>query len=232
MVNVWVDEYKLSFGQLPVENKDNEITAIPQPAELTDCAGSVVSIDAMGCQKEITAKIRQQKADYVIALKAGQDLLYGQAVDFMEKRKQTLPAYTTLDKARDRGEQRTIYVASSIALADQAGQWQDLKSLVMVERTRLVNEKARTQTRFYISSLSDKTPQQYTRGDWVIENQLHWQLDFTFREDDNRVKKDNAPASLHLIRKWALHLLQKDEDKISLKRERKLAETISVCSKY
>lgn len=226
MVNVWVAEYKLSFGQLEVEKKSNEITAIPELIDLIECAHSVISIDAMGCQKEITAKIIDHKADYVIALKANQGLLYEQVVDFMEKTKSALPAYTTLDKAHNRGEERTIYVANSIDLVDQADQWQGLRSLLMVERTRLTNDKVQTQTQFYISSLSEKTPQhyeQYTRGHWAIENQLHWQLDFTFREDDNRVRKDNAPANLHLIRKWALHLLYKDEDKISLKRKRKKA---------
>ncbi len=96
----------------------------------------------------------------------------------------------------------------------------------MVERTRLVGEKIETNTQLYISSLAQRMPSEfepYMRGHWGIGNHLHWQLDFTFREDDNRVKKDNGPANLHLIRKWVLHLLQKDEEKTSLKRKRKKA---------
>jgi len=226
LVNVWSDELRLSFGQLEVDKKSNEITAIAALIDLIDCAGSVVSIDAIGCQKEIVAKIREEKAEYVIALKANQGTLYEQATDFMEKRKAVLPASTSMDKAHDRGEKRTIYVANDIQLVEQAQEWKDLQSLVMVERIRLVGEKIETNTQLYISSLAHKTPSEYepyTRGHWGIENHLHWQLDFTFREDDNRVKKDNGPANLHLIRKWALHLLQKDEEKISLKRKRKKA---------
>lgn len=129
MVNVWGDEYKLSFGQLQADKKSNEITVMPDLTDLIECAGSVSSIDTMGCQKQLAAKGCQKqiaakiiacKADYVIALKANQGLPYKQVTDFMEKRKATLPAYPTVDKAHERGEKRTIYLADSIALVDQA----------------------------------------------------------------------------------------------------------------
>lgn len=226
MVNVWVEEYKVSFGQFQVETKSNEITAIPQVLELVECEGSVVSIDAIGCQKAILETIRGKKADYVIALKANQGTLYEQVADFISKRKTQLPCYTCLDKAHNRGEERSLYLATAIDLVDEAQEWKDVNSLLLVERKRVIGDTIETSRQYYISSLTLPQPkdyQAYVRGHWSIENHLHWQLDFTFQEDNNRLRKDNAPANLHLIRKWALHLLYKDPDKISLKRKRKKA---------
>jgi len=226
MVNVWVEDYKLSFRQQQVEEKSNEITAIPQILEMVDCGGSVITIDAIGCQKAIVEEIREQEADYVIALKANQGALYEQVVDFIDKRKAQLPVYTSLEKGHNRGEERKLYLATAIDLVDEAQQWKDLNGLLLVERKRVIGDKVQTCSQYYISSLTLSQPkdyQVYVRGHWSIENHLHWQLDFTFREDDNRVRKDNGPANLHLIRKWALHLLYKDTDKISLKRKRKKA---------
>lgn len=225
MVNVWVDEVSLSFGQYQVDAKSNEITAIPKLLDAVDCQGSVVTIDAIGAQQAIVEKIIQKQADYVIALKANQGVLYEQATDFMEKNQAQLPVYETLDKDHGRGEQRRVYVAQNIALVDEAESWTNLRSLAMVERIRHTDKGMKRQLQYYMSSLIP-TPEQmakYVRGHWAIENNLHWQLDFTFREDDSRLKKDNGPANLHLVRKWALHLLKKDPQKISLKRKRKKA---------
>lgn len=226
MVNVWVEQYKLSFGQQQVEQKSNEITAIPQVLEMVDCRGSVITIDAIGCQKAIVEELREQEADYVIALKANQGALYEQVVDFMTKSKAQLPVYSSLEKGHNRGEERKLYLATAIDLVDEAQHWKELNSLLLVERKRVIGDKVQTSSQYYISSLTLSQPkdyQTYVRGHWSIENHLHWQLDFTFKEDDNRVRKDDAPANLHLIRKWALHLLYKDTDKISLKRKRKKA---------
>jgi predicted transposase YbfD/YdcC len=226
MVNVWVEEFKLSFGQQQVEKKSNELTAIPQVLEMVDCQGSVITIDAIGCQKSIVETIRGKQADYIIALKANQGVLYEQVADFMGKRIAQLPSYSSREKNHNRGEERKLYLATAIELVDQAQQWKDLNSLLLVERKRVVGDKIETSIQYYISSLTLSQPkdyERYVRGHWSIENHLHWQLDFTFKEDDNRVRKDNAPANLHLIRNWALHLLYKDPDKISLKRKRKKA---------
>ena len=225
MVNVWVDEHSLSFGQYQVEAKSNEIKAIPQLLNAVDCQDSVITVDAIGAQKEIVKKIRDKQADYVIALKANQGGLYEQVADFMDKQHSQLPVYERLDKDHGRGEERRVYLAQDIALVDEAEQWQDLRSLAMVERIRHTSKGVSRQVQYYISSL-ETTPEQmahYVRGHWAIENKLHWQLDFTFKEDDSRVRKDNGPANLHLVRKWALHLLKKDPQKISIKRKRKKA---------
>ena len=114
MVNVWVEEYSVSFGQLAVEEKSNEITAIPALLEAIDCQGSIVSIDAIGCQQEIVEKIRDKQAHYVIALKANQGSLYEQVVDFMQKNKPALAYHQQLDKAHGRAEERRLYIAQAI----------------------------------------------------------------------------------------------------------------------
>lgn len=231
MVNVWVDELAVSFGQMQVEEKSNEITAIPQLLDTVDCRGSVVSIDAMGCQKDIAGKIVDQQADYVIALKTNQGSLYEQVADFLQKRKEALPVFHSLDKGHGRGEQRRVYLAQDIALVDEAANWPSLHSLLLVERERITAQgKVQSQQQYYISSLIGASPETcsaYVRGHWGIENGLHWQLDFTFREDACRVRRDSGPANLHLIRKWALYLLRKDPAKISLKRKRKKASRSS-----
>ncbi len=226
MVNVWVDELGLSFGQYQIEAKSNEIIAIPKLLNAFDCQDSVVTIDAIGAQKAIVDKIRDKQADYVIALKANQGSLYEQVADFMNRNKTQLPVHQAIDKEHGRGEERKVYVAHDIDLIDDAEQWTDLRSVVMVEPIRYTTDgNAKQQMQYYISSLEQPPEQmaQYVRGHWAIENKLHWQLDFTFREDDSRVRKDSGPANLHLIRKWALYLLKKDPRKISIKRKRKKA---------
>jgi len=226
MVNVWVHDLGLSFGQQQVDQKSNEITAIPALLDLVDCKGSVVTIDAMGCHKEIVEKISGKGADYVIALKANQGALYEEVHDFMLNRTDALAQHTSMDKAHGRGEIRKVWLCQKLDLMEECARWKDLKTLVMIQRTRLIGNQVQEQTQFYISSLSHPAPDlfaQYIRNHWSIENNLHWQLDVTFKEDDAKVRHQNAIINLHQIRKWALYLLQKDPDKISIKRKRKKA---------
>jgi predicted transposase YbfD/YdcC len=226
MVNVWVEEYDLSFGRLAIEEKSNEITAIPALLNTIDCRGSIITIDAIACQRKIVEKIREKQAHYLIALKANQGKLYEQVADFMQKNKPSLTSYRQMDKAHGRGEERNVYIAQCIDLVEETQQWLDLHTLIMVERKRSLAAKEQTQTVFYISSLLETDPRlysQYVRGHWAIENGLHWQLDVTFGEDQARLRKDKGPVNLHLIRKWALHLLKQEPSSISIKRKRKKA---------
>jgi predicted transposase YbfD/YdcC len=226
MINVWVEEYSLSFGQLAVEEKSNEITAIPALLDTIDCKGSIITIDAIGCQQDIVKKIRDKQAHYLIALKANQGALYEQAADFMQRNKTLLVSFRQIDKAHGRGEERKVYIAQSIDLVEAREQWADLHTLVMVERKRILAGKEQTQTILYISSLLETDPQlyaQYVRGHWAIENELHWQLDVTFGEDQAKLRKDSGPVNLHLVRKWSLHLLKQESSSISIKRKRKKA---------
>lgn len=226
MVNVWVEEHSLSFGQVAVAEKSNEITAIPALLDTIDCQGSIISIDAIGCQQQIIEKIRDKQAHYMIALKTNQGVLYEQVAHFMQRNKATLPFDLQLDKAHGRGEERKVYIARAIDLVEEREKWPDLHTIVMVERKRILAGKEQKQTIFYISSLLETDPQvysQYVRGHWAIENGLHWQLDVTFGEDQARLRKDKGPINLHLIRKWSLHLLKKEPSSISIKRKRKKA---------
>lgn len=226
MVNVWVCEDGLSFGQLKVEKKSNEIVAIPEILKAIDCKGSVISIDAIGCQKEIVSILREKEADYVIGLKRNQGELYDQARDFMTRNKEKLPSTTLVEKDHGRGEIRKVYVADKIDLIDERDNWKDLKSVIMIERTRIIGEETQVSTGFYISSLENQTPSKmadYVRKHWSIENKLHWHLDVTFKEDNSKVKNQKAVVNLHQMRKWALFLLSKDKTPMSMKRKRKKA---------
>lgn len=226
VVSAWLSEESISFGQVQIADKSNEITAIPRLLDELDCAGSVLTIDAMGCQKGIVEQIVAKEADYVIALKQNQGTLFEQARDYLEHHKPHLPAYRQLNKDHGRGEARTVYVARRPDYLDAADGWKNLHTFVLVESTRIVNNQETTHKRFYISSLTDDSPERYARlirGHWGIENGLHWHLDMTFREDDSRVRKDHGPLNLNIFRKFGLFLLTHEPSKISLKRKRKKA---------
>jgi predicted transposase YbfD/YdcC len=226
VVSAWLAEESISFGQVQVDKKSNEITAIPRLLDQLDCEGSIITIDAMGCQKAIVEKIVEKKADYVIALKENQGELFQQVKDYLKKNKPHLPCCQQLNKDHNRGEKRVVYVAKKGHYVDAADAWKNLNSFVLVESTRIVNNKETTCQRIYISSLTDEYPEKYARlirGHWAIENGLHWHLDLTFGEDDSRVRKDNGPLNLNIFRKFSLFLLTHEPSKISLKRKRKKA---------
>lgn len=226
VVSAWLAEESISFGQVQVAKKSNEITAIPRLLEELDCEGGIITIDAMGCQKAIVEKIIEKKADYLIALKENQGALFEEINEYVEKNKTQLPYYQRINKDHGRGEKRVIYLAKKPSWLDAEAEWKNLDTLVLVESTRFVNNKETVHRRLYISSLADSNPERYAgliRGHWGIENGLHWHLDLTFREDSSRVRKDNGPLNLNIFRKFALFLLTHEPSKISLKRKRKKA---------
>jgi len=149
----------------------------------------------------------------------------------MVNRSSVLAHDVTMDKGHHWGEIRKVYLSQALDLAEESLDWKDLKTMIMVERTRILKDRVEQHTQFYISSLSQADPAvfaQYIRQHWAIENNLHWQSDVCFKEDDARVKNHNALINLHQIRKWALYLLQKDPTKISIKRKRKKASRNSL----
>jgi len=226
VVSAWLSEESISFGQVQIAEKSNEITAIPRLLDELDCAGAIITIDAMACQKAIVEKIIAKKADYIIALKANQGGLFQQINDYLEKNKPQLRGWQQLNKEHGRGEKRVVYVAEKASYLNTTDEWKSLNTLILVESTRLVNDQEIVSKRFYISSLTDKAPERYAqliRGHWGIENGLHWQLDLTFREDASRVRKDNGPLNLNIFRKFGLFLLKHEPSKMSLKRKRKKA---------
>ena len=226
VVSAWLSEESISFGQVQVDKKSNEITAIPRLLDQLDCAGAVITIDAMGCQKAIVEKIVEKKADYVIALKGNHGGLFEEINEYVGKNRAHLPCCQWLNKDHGRGEKRTVYVAKKPNWLDAEAEWKNLNTIVLVESTRIINNKETIHRRLYISSLTDISPARYAgliRGHWGIENGLHWHLDLTFREDSSRVRKGNGPLNLNIFRKFALFLLTHEPSKISLKRKRKKA---------
>ncbi len=226
IVSVWAEQQRLCLGQDQVSAKTNEITAIPDLLQTLDIAGSIVTIDAIGCQKTITELIIDKQADYIIGLKANQEGLYEQVVDWFDRAGSSLPIAVSRTLDHGRAEKRTVLVNQALGLIDAAQGWIGLKSVVCVQSSRWVNEKQQMAKRYYISSLADCPATQmgaYIRRHWSIENEQHWHLDVTFGEDACQVRRDHAPRNLTTVRKLALSLLSRDPTKMSLKRKRKKA---------
>jgi predicted transposase YbfD/YdcC len=218
VVSAWACEARLVLGQVTVDAKSNEITAIPLLLELLDLKGCIVTIDAMGCQKDIAATIRSQEADYVLTVKDNQETLH-QAIheafvayaeaDFTNPE---LRRFKTVERGHGRNETREYFIAPAPTELIESGDWQDLRSIGLVLRTREVNGQTSEEVVCYLSSLPPKvkTFARAVRGHWGIENRLHWSLDVTFAEDQSRVRKDNGPANLGMLRRLALSILQQD----------------------
>jgi predicted transposase YbfD/YdcC len=217
MVSAWATENKLSLGQVVVDAKSNEITAIPELLALLDVAGALVTIDAMGCQKEIAAEIRRGEGDYVLAVKQNQPTLYERveaAIDVAsEADTEDFEEHVTCEKGHGRQETRTYAVMPAPESIDPEGQWCDLKAIGIATSERIDGRGHHSlEFRYYILSRVLSAPRfaEAVRGHWGIENSLHWQLDVSFREDECRVRRDHAPANLSVIRRFALGLLKRE----------------------
>lgn len=220
MVSAWATANRLVLGQVKVDNKSNEITAIPELIKVLDLAGCIVTIDAMGCQKDIVNLIVEQEADYIITLKKNQKSLYIQVEQLFKEaiRSQfaglTASSYVSREISHGREEIRHYLMLSDIReQVDPLHQWSKLNSVGLVESVRTVDGKTTGETRYYISSLPNDAQRfgQSVRSHWGIENQLHWLLDVAFSEDDCRIRKDNAPQNLAMIRQIALNLLGREK---------------------
>jgi predicted transposase YbfD/YdcC len=219
LVSAWATEARLVLGQVAVATHSNEITAIPLLLELLDLRGCIVTIDAMGCQKEIAAAIRAREADYVLAVKGNQGTLYEDLstffLDCLEQDFAGVPhrRCRTIDDQHGRHEARYYTVAAVPEAIRRRHDWCDLRSVGMVYAERSVGgAEPEGETRFFISSLAPKVRAfaRAVRGHWDIENRLHWSLDVTFAEDQSRVRKDHGPANLGMLRRLALSILQQD----------------------
>jgi predicted transposase YbfD/YdcC len=218
MVSAWATENKLSLGQVVVDQKSNEITAIPELLQLLDVSGAVVTIDAMGCQKEIAARIRQGGGDYVLAVKQNQPTLHEQVTEAVtaaleEQEGTSYDEHQTVESGHGRQEVRTYAILPAPETVDPEDQWRDLSAVGVAfsERTDSRGHYS-LEARYYILStlLSAQEFAGAVRGHWGIENNLHWQLDVSFREDECRVHRDHAPANLSVIRRFALGLLKRE----------------------
>ena len=228
MVSLWASENELVLGQEKVADHSNEITAIPRLLKLLDIRGSIVTIDGMGCQTDIVNTIVQAGADYVIALKANQrTLLKDTQLAFESTDPEFAPAYhQTINKGHGRIEIRQCWVTAASDLLDFIADfktWSGLQSLVKIVCERRFADRTESDTRYFISSLPPD-PQHLlhvVRSHWSIENALHWVLDIAFRQDDNRVRKDNAPQNLAILQHLALNLLKQDKSlKVGVKAKR------------
>jgi predicted transposase YbfD/YdcC len=231
MVSAFAARQRLVLGQVKVAEKSNEITAIPKLLDLLAIEGAIVTIDAMGCQREIAQKIVDKKADYVLALKGNQGTLRDdvelfvaeqKAADFKNSR---ISRTDMVDADHGRIETRTTTVIHDVDWLKQRHHWPGLNAVVMVESVREIGDKQERETRFYITSLllvaSILAP--IVRGHWAIENSLHWVLDMVFRDDESRLRIDHAPANFCTFKHMAHNLIRQAPGKASLRQKRMAA---------
>ena len=231
LVSAFAARQRLVLGQVKVAEKSNEIVAIPKLLDMVAIEGAIVTIDAMGCQRAIAQKVIDKKADYVLALKGNQGSLRDDVELFVKEQKAhsfadaRISQDCTVDGDHGRIETRTTTVIRDIGWLQKRHDWPGLAAVVVVESSREADGKIERETRYYITSLvmlaSLLGP--VIRSHWAIENSLHWVLDMMFRDDECRVRTENAPANFVTIKHMALNLLRRSAVKLSLRGRRKAA---------
>lgn len=229
LVSAWATEAGLTLGQVAVEEKSNEITAIPELLELLSLKGAIVTIDAMGMQKAIVAQIREQQADYVIGLKDNQPTLAADMSRLLDEgchtgfAELTTEVHTTTEPAHGGTEQRDVRVIEIPEDSPHRQTWKDLRTLAVVLKRTERDGLESFETRFYLSSLPPdaKLLSRVIRSHWGIENSLHWSMDVTFREDAHRLLNRHGVQNLSAIRRLAVSILRRDtSSKIGAKNKR------------
>jgi predicted transposase YbfD/YdcC len=221
LVSAFASEAGIVLGQLKTAEKSNEITAIPELLNWLDVRGAIVTLDAMGCQKDITEKIAQKGGDYFIALKGNQGTLHDDVKLHFEQptatAQQAMQTAETLDKGHGRIEIRRCRLSTDIAwLTARHPGWKNLNCIVAIESERHLGNEVNKETRYFIGSKSTITAQETLvaiRQHWGIENQLHWVLDMSFGEDQSRIRQHNAPTNVAIIRHAALNMIRQAKPK-------------------
>lgn len=223
MLNAWSVANRLVLGQLAVEEKSNEITAVPKLMDMLDLKECVVTSDALNCQKTVAEKAIEKNADYMLALKGNQKTMYTEVSCFMdvfaEKNK---PGYETVEKGHGRLEIRKYWQSDEIDWFSDKKSWEGLQSFCMVESYREYGDVKGTQRRYFISSLGVDAEKaaKTIRAHWDIENGLHWRLDVVFSEDKNRTRERNAAKNLGTLRAMCINLIKRLPGKKSIKGKR------------
>lgn len=233
MVQAFGVETGLMFGQIAVDEKSNEITAVPKLLELLALDGCLVTIDAMGCQREIAEKICDQGGDYILALKGNQGQLFDDVKLFLDDEETELESAEQTDKGHGRIEVRKAFVSHDIAWLQESHDWPHLKAIAKIVAYREDSGvayreeggKVSSQTRYYLISrkLDTERLNGAVRSHWGIENTLHWSLDVTFGEDQARNREGNGPENLGLLRRLALNMAKQETSRGSMRGKLKRA---------
>jgi len=229
MVSAWATANHISLGQVVVDEKSNEITAIPKLLEMLELSGSLVTIDAMGCQVEIARKIVESKADYILAVKGNQPTLHQGIIDFFldhledDFARTKMRRHETEEKGHGREENRWYHLCPVPDDLPDRHRWPKLKAIGIAISNTQRDGKDCNEVRYYILSryISGRRFAEAVRSHWSIENRLHWQLDVTFQEDQCRIRKGHADANFSILRRTAISLLKNESTlKVGIKNKR------------
>jgi len=231
LVTAYLSEHSIVLAQESVDTKSNEVKAIPTLLDALDLKNSIVTIDAMGCQKSIAEKIIEKSGDYIFSLKGNHGTLHSDVKLLFEsedvlKLLKMKESHTVDGSEHGRLETRRALCVGCPQILKEQHNWSGLKSFIAIESTREIKGKVSKETRYYISSLEPNAPLilKTIRAHWAIENSLHYILDVSFKEDDSRIRKKNAPKNIAILRHMALNLMQKSKRKRdSIKQMRKAA---------
>jgi len=215
IVSAWAEENNLVLGQIKTNQKSNEITAIPKLLEMLTLKDCIITIDAMGCQKEIAEKIIEKEADYTLALKGNQGKIHQAVKKIFAEKNTRYDFHEEISSGHGRIEKRKctgLVLNEETRNLKEMRNWKNLKSIVKIESERIIKDKTTQEVRYYISSLeaTAKRFNEIVRKHWSIENSLHWTLDIAFREDESRIRIGNSAENLGILRHLALNLLKQE----------------------
>ena len=231
MVSAFAARQRLVLGQTKVDDKSNEIVAIPALLDMLSIEGAIITIDAMGCQRGIAQKIIDKNADYILALKGNQGTLCEDVKEFVKEQKEkdfsdtTISTDKTVDGDHGRIETRSVTVIHDVDWLQERHDWPGLKGIIVVDSEREINDKTECETRYYLTSAPDHADKlgPMVRDHWKIENSLHWVLDMIFRDDECRIRTDHAPENFVTLKHMANNLVRRASGRDSVRLRLKTA---------